>query len=178
MTDLVHDRLRRATVGDIDRLARMDAYVQKLHCDAHPEIWKKPNLVESVVFFDRHFKEANGVIMVSQDENGLAVGYVLVHLTEKPESSHKPARRISDLEQLAVDPAYQGSDRGRELLDWVDDYARDNACDLIELSVWQFNARAISIYERHGFTGMSSKMMKPLGWNDNDDRQHAGLGDN
>jgi diamine N-acetyltransferase len=56
------------------------------------------------------------------------------------------------VERIYIEPALQGQKLGTQLLDFSMEYAREKQADWLWLSVWQKNPRAVSFYERCGFT--------------------------
>jgi GNAT superfamily N-acetyltransferase len=72
------------------------------------------------------------------------------------------ARRLLNLHDLAVLPAYRGRGVGRELLGTVERKARALGCCKITLEVLEGNARARRMYEAAGFEGSFHFLAKSL----------------
>ena len=87
--------------------------------------------------------------VLAEHEDVLA-GYGLVRLDSAPECE-LAARKPAQLQRIYVDPRWQGRGIARELLGRCVAEARAADCDMVWLSVWDANARAIRFYGKSGF---------------------------
>ena len=79
----------------------------------------------------------------------VAVGYVF--LRDEPPAVPVGGERPILLARLYVDAAAQGRGIGRRLFGWALDEATRSGRDVVWLTVWERNPRAVAIYERWGF---------------------------
>ncbi len=83
-------------------------------------------------------------------EEGIAVGYARLQLGE-PELEVGGLKPI-ELVRIYSEKEWIGHGVGAALMQECLSTARDLGCDLVWLGVWQKNARAISFYQKWGFT--------------------------
>ncbi|MGH7882774.1 MAG: GNAT family N-acetyltransferase [Candidatus Dormibacteraceae bacterium] len=140
MTEPLNYRIRQVRENDVECLADIDAYAQRLHSAAHPDVWREPDLAASARFFQQLLDEGNSTIVVSEASDGRPVGYALMRLVDKGETTHKYARQVLELEHLCVAEGHEGCGHGRALLEWVELFAQERGAEAIDLSVWGFNA--------------------------------------
>ena len=85
-----------------------------------------------------------------------AAGYAkLVRESSRPEVTGNIALEIS---RIYLGKEFWGSGVGSSLLERCIEEAQFNRCDVIWLSVWQYNDRAIAFYEKHGFSNVGSHL--------------------
>lgn len=88
------------------------------------------------------------------EEDGEPLGYAFVQ--ERPAPEQVMARRPLVLARLYVDTAAQGRRVGTRLWDAILGDARTSGNELIWLTVWEHNRRAIEVYRRWGFADAGS----------------------
>jgi ribosomal protein S18 acetylase RimI-like enzyme len=144
-------RLRRATVDDAVLFAELGARTFR---DAYREE-ADPVALEAFIsdVFGPSVQAAeladatNRAGLASLDD--VAVGYVL--LRDEPPDVTVGGERPILLARLYVDVAAQGRGVGRALFGWVLEEASSLGRDVLWLTVWERNPRAIAIYEGWGF---------------------------
>ena len=121
--------LRRALLGDMPILARLNQHTIRTSLPFVPEVHPPHEVVE---YFSGPFY-AKAEFWMAENEKGDALGYV--------------AFRPDFVEHLFIRPSSQGQGVGVALLD----QAKQGAA---ELSLWTFqqNLRARRFYEKHGFS--------------------------
>lgn len=88
------------------------------------------------------------------EASGKLVGYALLRAAPAPDVVD--ASTPLELARLYVDEDAQGRGVGTALLAAVVTRARDDGHDLLWLTVWERNLRAITVYGRWGFTDVGS----------------------
>lgn len=83
---------------------------------------------------------------------GAAVGFALIRDASPGPDHTLPGDRPVAMDQLYVERRCHGAGVGSALLDRCRQAARHRGHDLLWLSVWERNTRAIAFYSRHGFT--------------------------
>jgi ribosomal protein S18 acetylase RimI-like enzyme len=83
------------------------------------------------------------------ERGGVPIGYV--HAGTGPAPVGVTGDRPIGVARLYLDPAAQGLGVGRALFDWVLGQAADVRADVVWLTVWERNQRAIEIYRHWGF---------------------------
>jgi GNAT superfamily N-acetyltransferase len=144
--------IRRATVGDTLRLARLatDLFSQTFGPHNRPE--------DLATYLGEAFGESQQrnelaaeamVTWLAEDEAGDAIGYVQLRLGARAASV--TAERPAELARIYADRHWHGEGVGGTLLDTCIAAAASWGADVLWLGVWERNPRAIAFYEKHGF---------------------------
>ena len=70
--------------------------------------------------------------------------------------------RYLDVDNVVVDPRYRSMGVGQRLTDWIERYARDQACAVLVLDAYVTNHRAHAFYKRNGFRIVGYHFVKNL----------------
>ncbi|MDA8176885.1 GNAT family N-acetyltransferase [Acidithiobacillus sp.] len=70
--------------------------------------------------------------------------------------------RYLDVDNVVVDPRYRSMGVGQRLTDWIERYAREQACEVLVLDAYVTNQRAHAFYERNGFRIVGYHFVKHL----------------
>jgi ribosomal protein S18 acetylase RimI-like enzyme len=145
-------RVRRAEVGDAADLVELAGrtFMEAYRLDTA--------VADLQAFIDEHYTLAQeaanladpAVFVGLAESSGRLIGYVDTRVGDRPPvelAGHRPCL----LHRLYVDATAQGLGVGRLLFDWCVAEARRRDRDVVWLSVWERNPRAIAIYERWGF---------------------------
>lgn len=103
--------------------------------DALPDRYRAEILVPRAAF-------ADDVVLLASS-GGTAVGCLVVTA---------PVDRRCEIKRLWTAPALRGRGIASDLVDAALAHAADTGVDTVRLSVWQWRAAAIALYERLGFT--------------------------
>lgn len=136
--------------SDIGTLAQLNQHVQALHLHAAPSHFKETTF-EAVADAYRDFLHQDGARGLIAYVEGRAVGYALSVIRNRPENAFCPARTFVYVDQIAVDPGYQGRGVGRGLMEAVIRYAKESGIDDIEVEAWAFNTAAQGFFGSLGF---------------------------
>ena len=82
--------------------------------------------------------------------DGKVVGYFKVNFNEA--QTELKMNNAMEIERIYVLKDFQGMKVGKMLFDKAIENARNMGLDLVWLGVWEKNIRAISFYEKNGFT--------------------------
>jgi ribosomal-protein-alanine N-acetyltransferase len=123
--------LRLATVAETKQLAAMsrDLVEQGLGWS-----WTPSRIV-------RHIRSPDSIVLVAQSQ-GQIIGFAIMHFSE--EEAH--------LDLLAVNPKYQRTGIGRQLIEWLEKSALVAGISIIYLEVRTKNKDARMFYERLGYS--------------------------
>ena len=154
--------IRKATPDDSLILSNLCMDVQKLHSDAHPEVFKSPQSEDFAKdFFEKILINDTSFVFIAE-ENEEALGYVFCNLVERPESAILFARRHLMIEQISVRPQAQGRGVGSKLMNQVEATAREMNVPMVQLGSWDFNANAHGFFERLGYEKWHFQFWKKL----------------
>ena len=98
----------------------------------------------------------NNNLFIARDGNKIAGSIILNHNTEKgydtaPWSIPASKDEVYAIHTLAVHPNYVNLGVGRQLLEFAENYSRDNQAKALRLDVYEHNCPAIRLYEKCGY---------------------------
>jgi ribosomal protein S18 acetylase RimI-like enzyme len=144
-------KIRQANQEDALELSSLCRDVQRLHAEAHPELFKNP---EREDFAEGYFSEVlvePGITIYIAEEDGSAVGYVFCRFIERPENPFNFAVCRLSVDQISVRPAAQGGGIGAALMGQARNLAKELGVEKIQLDSWDFNSPAHGFFESLGF---------------------------
>lgn len=153
--------IRRATKGDLDRVNSLLEQVLEIHASGRPDIFTHGTKKYSDAELFEIFENEGTPVFIAQNSDGFVCGYAfcIVKITEN--NSILRDRRELYIDDLCVDETCRGQGIGRELFEYVENYAKENGFDAITLNVWSLNASAMRFYEKCGFSPLKIIMEKP-----------------
>jgi ribosomal protein S18 acetylase RimI-like enzyme len=144
--------LRKATISDLKIL-------QKIGERTFIETFASENSSENMtVYLESAFtteKLKNELTNINSEFyfaeiDGKVVGYFKVNFNEA--QTELKMSNAMEIERIYVLKDFQGMKVGKMLFDKAIENARNMGLDLVWLGVWEKNIRAISFYEKNGFT--------------------------
>ena len=155
-------KIRKAIATDSLLLSSLCVDVQRLHAENHAEIFKMPHSDDfAVSFFDEILADSTTQIYIAEEEQR-AIGYIFCKLFERPDSPFTYANRFLQIEHISVRPEAQQNGVGMALMKQAEKLARELNVTKIQLSSWDFNTRAHTFFERHGFTKIEHRFWRNL----------------
>ena len=152
---------RRATIDDlgvVDRLAR-DLHV--LHHAAWPDVFATAGPAGRD---DAHWRasiEGAGCAGFLAERDGTAVGFITAAIAEESGTYMQPMR-FARVNSVCVLESERRFGIGRTLMACAEDWARTQGAVDLRLTVFNFNARALRLYEDLGYVARSTAMGKRL----------------
>lgn len=162
-------KVREATPADAPVVARLNAVVQRLHHEAHPDRFCPPHEKATTPLFrdwlsgaDQRWLPGTAVTKawLCEDDRGEPLGYVLAVHRETPVSPFKPAMSWIQLDQIAVREDTRRCGIGNALVGAVEHWAHSLHVDTIELSVGEFNEGARRFFSALGFVALTTQMIR------------------
>jgi len=155
--------IRKAVLKDSLLLSKLCMDVQRLHADAHPEVFKLPESADfAVPFFEKMILDETKYIYIAE-ENGQALGYIFFKVVERNENPFLFVRRYLLIDQISVRPEAQGQGVGKALIQQVEVVARELGILGIELGSWDFNTSAHGFFEQVGYKKRYFEFWKAVG---------------
>lgn len=143
--------IRRAVCGDEPLLVRLNQVVHDLHVKAYPQYFKLTDADELAAHYLLLLSQPTTKIWLAEvDET--PVGYVIARFRDAPEHAFCRERRWCEIDEIAVEPAWQNRGIGASLVQQVIAEARDYGASEVELTTWCFNEQAQQALEHMGFT--------------------------
>ncbi len=155
-------KIRRAAHQDAHTLSELNQDVQKLHADAHPQLFKPVSSNPfPPSFFEELLAKPEHVFFIAE-EGGNPIGYIYVEIRHSPETSYRFAMESIHIHHISIRPAYRRKGYGDELMEAAMSLAREKNIQLVTLDVWSFNTRAQAFFARQGFTVYNQRMWVDL----------------
>jgi ribosomal protein S18 acetylase RimI-like enzyme len=155
--------IRFATLADAATISALNDDVQQLHAEALPKIFKPPSdetFAPDVV--SALMKAPNHYFWLAI-EDGQPVGYLFATVRHQPDTPVKQAIDLISIEQISIKPDARSKGYGKQMMETVMDFARQQGISLLTLDVWSFNTRAHKFYEDLGFRNYNERMWLDLG---------------
>ncbi len=142
--------IRRAHVGDVEQLVRLNGIVQQLHVDARPDTFGPPSAEAVAAWFTARLADPNARVWIAEIE-GRAVGYVLAMFMVREASAFLRARSWCEVDQLAVDPTARRRGVARALVAALAQEAQAVGVTELKAQTWGFNEPSRRLFESLGF---------------------------
>ena len=154
--------IRKATEGDYEDLCALYAEVDALHRDAVPGVFRTPGGPPRTKEFVCGILADESAALFVAESNGRIVGMACARIRQAPEIPILVPRRYARIEELVVLKRFQRQGIGRALADKAHEWALGKQVGQVELNVWEFNAAAISLYEKLGYKTAYRTMWRKL----------------
>lgn len=142
--------IRRATERDIPGLNRLLEQVLMVHHVGRPDLFK----FGAKKYTDEELKEIlvddSRPIFVGVDESEEVMGYAFCIFQQHIGSHILTDIKTLYIDDLCVDETLRGQHVGRQLYDYVVQFAKDSGCYNVTLNVWSCNESAMRFYEKCG----------------------------
>lgn len=158
--------IRKMELKDYDQAKNLVYQVHSLHFNNRPDIYFDGNPLP-IKFFENSLNDENSLNYVYEEEDKV-VGLIMI---SKKNNSSVPiikSRSTYFIEDIVVDGKYRRKGIGKKLFFFIQDKARKENIDAIELNVWAFNEEAINFYESLGMSVKNMKLEKILTDNNTD----------
>lgn len=142
--------IRRAKSTDIDGLNKLLLQVLMVHHNGRPDLFK-PNAKK---YTDEELKEIiaddKKPIFVAVDEREEVLGYAFCVFQQHLNSNIFTDIKTLYIDDLCVDEEKRGMHIGKQLYEYVVEFAKQNSCYSVTLNVWSCNESAMKFYESCG----------------------------
>lgn len=122
----------------------------ELHHYYNPGSIMSPEVMRSHLVYQLLAADSPLRLVVALNEDGRAVGFAAVYLLYSLVEAAPATRRQCQLKELYVRAAERGQGVGRQLMQWVAQYALANGCGRLDWPVQASNWRGIGFYEGLG----------------------------
>lgn len=113
--------------------------------------WTDKYPVLSIVEADIQLKELYGMI-----EGGKCIGLICLNEEQSPQYEavewQYTCDKILVVHRLAVAPDYQKQGIGRQLMDFAENFAKENGYAAIRLDSYSVNTRSVALYSNRGYS--------------------------
>jgi len=139
-----------AETKDARLVAAMNEWVQQLHHQLHPDVFKPYDKDEAVSAFTNMLAGPDCRAFIAL-QNNTPVGYAIFMIKEVNESPFRFKGRSLYIDQLAVLEEYRSRGVGKLLLTQAETLAKELGANMVELDYWTANIVAASFFHKNGF---------------------------
>ena len=153
--------IRRAEENDIPVLDKLLYEVHKVHSDVRPDIFKSGAKKYTDDELKQIIADETTPVFVAQ-KNGVVLGYAFCIYKQHVNDNNMTDLKTLYIDDLCVDESARGLHIGKDLYEFVLDYAKDQGCYNVTLNVWADNVNAVRFYEKIGMRVQKIGMEKIL----------------
>ena len=142
--------IRRATATDLPGLNRLLEQVLMVHHVGRPDLFKpgaKKYTDEELLAL---VADDSRPIFAAVDEQGEMLGYAFCIFQQHLNNNILTDIRTLYIDDLCVDESCRGQHIGKQLYEYVLDFAKASGCYNVTLNVWSCNDSAMVFYEKMG----------------------------
>lgn len=155
-------QIRRAEKKDMEGIDRLLYQVAMVHHNGRPDLFKNGTKKYEDEELLEIIKDDTKPIFVGVDEEERVLGYAFCVFQE-----HRGDNILTDItslyiDDLCVDETCRGQHVGKELYEYVLDFAKKAGCYNVTLNVWSCNPGALKFYEKCGLVPQKIGMEKVL----------------
>ena len=136
--------VRKEEFEEVHVIARQ---VHLLHVGWRPDLFKYVEKVISEELFNEYIENKN---LYVAKKNGEIVGYMIIYIKEKNSPGVRYRKQLT-IEVLAIKDGNRRQGIGTMLLNFAKNYAKENGCTDLYITVNEENIPAINAYEKFGF---------------------------
>lgn len=142
-------------------VAKLNKTVHDLHFSLYPKYFKEYQYDDVKEFFESIMQKKNHIFLLIEDDNE-TVGYAWIELRDYPENSFKKAYQSIYVHQLSIEEAKRKRGYGNHLMNHIDQLAKYQGIDIVELDYWDANKAAKEFYEKNDFVKYREFVYKQL----------------
>lgn len=154
--------IRRAEEKDMDGINRLLCQVLTVHHNGRPDLFKGGVKKYTDEELKGILADEGRPVFVAVDRDGQVLGYAFCIFRQYPDDNILTDIKTLYIDDLCVDEAHRGRNIGRQLYEYVLDFAKEQGCYNMTLNVWECNPGAKRFYEKCGLTPQKVGMEKIL----------------
>ena len=154
--------IRRAEERDIPVIMRLLVQVNMVHHNGRPDLFKGPATKYTEAELREILRDDQRPIFVWTDEAGNVRGYAFCVFEQIVGSNLRTDVKTLYIDDLCVDEQARGQGIGKDLYEFVVQFARESGCYNLTLNVWAANPGAMRFYEKCGLVPQKIGMEKIL----------------
>ncbi len=164
--------IRKAREEDIGRILQLLVQVNNVHNRQRPDLFMKDSTKYTKEELKDILNREDTPVFVAVDDDDFVTGYAFGVM-----QSHLKDNNIADIvtfyiDDICVDEQFRHQHIGKDLFEYVKNYAAEAGCYNITLNVWENNNTARHFYENCGFHVQKTGMEVILSEDPSGDRCH------
>lgn len=154
-------KIRRAAESDMEVINKLLYQVLKVHSDARPDLFKAGTKKYGDEELKAIIADDHRPIFVAEKE-GTVLGYAFCVHQQYIDNNNMTDIRTLYIDDLCVDETARNAHVGRQLYEYVLNFAREQGYYNVTLNVWADNGNAVKFYEKLGLKIQKIGMEKIL----------------
>ena len=154
--------IRRAVIGDIDRLGDLLHQVLDVHNSARPDIFRAGAKKYTESELAEILADEQRPVFVYEDDDRGVCGYAFCIFVQHIDNNILTDIKTLYIDDLCVDAECRGMGIGKALYNYVVSFAKSEGCYNLTLNVWADNISALGFYESLGLHKQKIGMEKIL----------------
>lgn len=142
--------ITRAIENDKEQINKLLFQVHNLHYEIRPDIFKHNMKKYNEEELSEIIVDDNRPIFVAKI-NGNIVGYIFCIIINNEKSNSLTNIKTLYVDDLCIDKEFQNTGIGKQLLNYVYEFAKKIGCYNITLNVWNGNDNAFEFYKKNEF---------------------------
>ena len=142
--------IRKAVRKDIPRILDLLVQVDMVHHNGRPDLFNGPAVKYAEPELEIILQDPQRPVFAAVDEADTLQGYAFCIHEQIQNDAVRTDIRTLYIDDLCVEEKLRGRQIGRQLYDYVLDYARKSGCYNVTLNVWTCNESAMRFYESCG----------------------------
>jgi ribosomal protein S18 acetylase RimI-like enzyme len=108
-------------------------------------------------------KENDGIIYIAE-LNNCCVGMIagIIEKYSAADNTHYKNNKEGRILELFVEENYRKENIGKELMEKIEDFFKENGCDFLLVDVFEYNEAAKEFYKRTGYNARNREMCKKI----------------
>ena len=150
------ENIRLATEDDFEFIAELETFISKQNSEGYPDIYK---YTKESIPKDMYLKEISNENMYVLEIDNNKIGFYWAQVTEI-ENVRIKYQKIYYIISIVLKQEFIGKGYGKKLFKYIENKAKSNGCKTIELSVDNYNKRALRFYKNIGMEEKNIIMRK------------------
>lgn len=154
--------IRRAQIKDIDKLMNILVQIGNIHHAIRPDLFKENLTKYTPEELAKIISNDETPVFVAVDENGDVLGHMFCAFETKGTNPVCHEYKTLYVDDLSMDENHRGLHIGKKMMDFAEEYAKENGCYNVTLHVWTGNDNAERFYKSIGMKSQFTCMEKIL----------------
>ena len=156
--------IKRADTRHLSGLNSLLLQVLTVHHNGRPDLFKGNTRKYTDEQLVEMLKDDSNPIFVAVDENEKVLGYAFCRFIQHLNDNILTDIKTLYIDDLCVDENCRGQHVGKQVYDFVVDFAKKSGCYNVTLNVWSLNEGAKKFYEKCGLVPQKIGMEKILSY--------------
>jgi ribosomal protein S18 acetylase RimI-like enzyme len=155
-------KIIKATRKEISDIVFLNSFVQKIHAEHYPDVFKPLGNHEEVTrFFEFILSKEKNCVLLAYSKN-IPVGYLWAAFEQRPENPFKFEQTQAYIHQVSVHDQYRRQGIGHALFRKLERLAKEKGINQFALDTWAFNKNAQRFFKNLGFVTYNLNMWRKV----------------